>query len=41
MNPVYEAAVGLQEFVQAQGWRFCIIGGCSAGAWNGQRKTPT
>ena len=39
MNPVHRAALDLQEFVQAQGWRFCIIGGLAVQRWSVERAT--
>ena len=39
MNPVYEAAVELQQFVKRQRWRFCVIGGLAVYRWGEIRVT--
>jgi hypothetical protein len=39
VNPVYEAALGLQEFVQSREWRFCFIGGLAVQRWGVERTT--
>ena len=39
MNPVYEAAVELQQFVKRQRWRFCVIGGLAVYRWGEIRAT--
>jgi hypothetical protein len=39
MNPVYTAALALQEFVSAQSWKFCTIGGLAVQRWGVERST--
>lgn len=39
MNLVHRAALDLQEFVMAAGWRFCFIGGVVVARWGVERVT--
>ena len=39
MNPLYEAAKELQQFVRRRKWRFCIIGGLAVVRWGEVRAT--
>lgn len=39
MNLVFAAAFELQTFCQAQGWRFCLIGGVALQRWGEPRQT--
>lgn len=39
MNAVHAAALGLQKFVEDQGWRFCFIGGLAVQRWGIERQT--
>ncbi len=39
MNPVYAAALELQAFCGARGWRFCFIGGIAVQRWGEPRLT--
>jgi hypothetical protein len=39
MNPVFEAAIEVQRFLQESGWRFCIIGGVALQRWGEPRAT--
>ncbi|HUG92038.1 MAG TPA: nucleotidyltransferase [Planctomycetaceae bacterium] len=39
MIRLYAAAVEFQEFLQSQGWRFCIIGAMTLARWGEPRAT--
>ena len=39
MNPLFAAALGLQRFFEARGWRFCFIGGLAVQRWGEPRLT--
>ena len=39
MNPLFEAALELQQFLQHRGWKFCIIGGLAVVRWGQPRAT--
>ena len=39
MNPLYPAALELQDFCQQQGWRYCFIGGLAVLRWGRVRTT--
>lgn len=39
MNPLYEAALEVQGFLQAHGWESCIIGGLAVVRWGRPRAT--
>ena len=39
MNPLFAAAVDLQEFCRDKGWSFCLIGGLAVGQWGRPRVT--
>lgn len=39
MNPLYEAAIELQAFAEARGWKFCFIGGLALIRWGEERTT--
>ena len=39
MNPLYAAALQVQEFFSSQHWRFCIIGGLAVIRWGEARTT--
>jgi len=39
MNPVFEAALEVQRFMQERHWRFCIIGGVALQRWGEPRAT--
>ncbi len=39
MNRILEAAIELQEFLNRQGWQFCIIGGLAVLRWGKPRTT--
>jgi hypothetical protein len=39
MNPIFAAALELQEFLTAHRWRFCIIGGVALQRWGEPRLT--
>lgn len=39
MNPLLAAAVEVQTFCRAQGWRFCFIGGLAVQRWGEPRLT--
>ncbi len=39
MNDVFQAAAELQTVCQAQGWRFCFIGGLAQLRWGEPRET--
>ena len=39
MNPVFEAALEVQRFLQERHWRFCIIGGVALQRWGEPRAT--
>lgn len=39
MNDLYRAALDLQAFCQARGWRFCFIGGVAVQRWGEPRQT--
>lgn len=39
MNGLYDAAREIQRFIQANGWRFCIIGGLAVVRWGQPRAT--
>ena len=39
MTEVIRAAADLQTFCEAQGWRFCLIGGLALQRWGEPRET--
>ena len=39
MNPVFEAAYEVQQFMHARGWRLCIVGGLAVVRWGEPRAT--
>jgi hypothetical protein len=39
MNPLYEAAMELQSFLEARKWKFCFIGGLALIRWGEERTT--
>ena len=39
MNPLFEAGLEIQQFLQARSWRFCIIGGLAVVRWGNPRAT--
>jgi hypothetical protein len=39
VNPILEAALEVQSFCRAQGWRFCIIGAIAVQRWGEPRLT--
>ncbi|MBA3961630.1 MAG: hypothetical protein H0X40_06985 [Chthoniobacterales bacterium] len=39
MNPLFAAAVRVQQFCTSQGWRTCYIGGVTVQRWGEQRQT--
>lgn len=39
MTPLLEAALGIQAFFEAKGWRFAIIGGVALLRWGQPRFT--
>lgn len=39
MNQLFAAAVGVQQFCSARGWRNCYIGGLAVQRWGEQRQT--
>jgi len=39
MNPVLEAALEIQGFLERQGWQFCVIGGLAVARWGQPRTT--
>lgn len=39
MNPIFGAAVEIQAFCRARGWRFCFIGGLAVQRWGEPRFT--
>jgi hypothetical protein len=39
MNPLFTAALDIQEFCHERGWSFCVIGGLAAGHWGRPRVT--
>jgi predicted nucleotidyltransferase len=39
MNALFEAAWEVQQFMQARGWPFCIIGGVAVIRWGAVRMT--
>jgi hypothetical protein len=39
VNPVFAAALELQEFCDARGWRFCFIGAVAVQRWGEPRLT--
>jgi hypothetical protein len=39
VNPIFAAAVELQDFCRARGWRFCFIGGVAVQRWGEPRLT--
>jgi hypothetical protein len=39
VNPVHQAALDLQQFVQGAGWKFCFIGGIVVPRWGVERMT--
>jgi hypothetical protein len=39
MNPLYPAAIELQDFCQERGWSFCLIGGLAVSRWGRPRAT--
>ena len=39
MKRLFRFAAAVQEFCEAQGWKFCFIGGVAAQAWTETRGT--
>jgi len=39
MNPLFEAAKEIQDFMSGKGWKFCIIGGLALQRWGEPRQT--
>jgi Nucleotidyl transferase AbiEii toxin, Type IV TA system len=39
MNPIFAAALEVQAFCRARGWRFCFIGGVAVQRWGEPRLT--
>lgn len=39
MNPLFRAAMEIQQFLQQRGWQFCIIGGLAVIRWGQPRAT--
>jgi hypothetical protein len=39
MSALLDAALGLQEFFETRGWRFCVIGGLAVVRWGEPRFT--
>jgi hypothetical protein len=39
MNPLFAAALELQDFMEKRGWRFCFIGGLALARWGEPRAT--
>ena len=39
MNPLFAAALELERFFEARGWRFCFIGGLAVQRWGEPRLT--
>jgi hypothetical protein len=39
MNPIFAAALELQQFCRARGWRFCFIGAVAVQRWGEPRLT--
>jgi len=39
MNPLFEAAVQVQRFLELRGWAFCFIGGLAVARWGEPRTT--
>ena len=39
MNPIFAAALEIQEFCRARNWRFCIIGALAVQRWGEPRLT--
>ncbi|KPJ72730.1 MAG: hypothetical protein AMK72_04265 [Planctomycetes bacterium SM23_25] len=39
MNPLFEAAVEVQRFLESRGWSFCFIGGLAVARWGEPRAT--
>jgi len=39
MNPLFEAAREIQDFMSGKGWKFCIIGGMAVMRWGEPRTT--
>ncbi len=39
MTSLYEAAAGLQELCEAEGWSYCFIGGLAVQRWGEPRET--
>ena len=39
MNPLFAAALELQQFLEARDWRFCFIGGLAVQRWGEPRLT--
>lgn len=39
MNPIFAAALEIQDFCRAKGWRFCFIGGLAVQRWGEPRLT--
>jgi hypothetical protein len=39
VNPIFQAAVDLQEFCVGQGWRYCVIGAVAVQRWGEPRLT--
>ena len=39
MNPLFTAALEVQDLCRRQGWRFCVIGGLAVLLWGEPRLT--
>ena len=39
MNPIFAAALAIQDFCRRRGWRFCFIGGIAVQRWGEPRLT--
>lgn len=39
MNPIFAAALEIQDFCGAEGWKFCFIGGLAVQRWGEPRLT--
>ncbi len=39
MNALFQAAAALQSVCEAEGWRFCFIGGLAVQRWGEPRET--
>lgn len=40
MNPLFQAGLEIQQFIQEKKWRFCFIGGLAVIRWGEVRVTP-